>query len=182
MKLLLSILIICFISVNTHAQKKKKTEINLTNALVVGQFDNPEDRYLMEIALTELFTQNEVKAIPSLNILKLGESAEKLLNDSVQGIISSKKIDTYVIVSVRGYDRKFKPSETQPSYETAIVNGNIYGLYQPDIVSVSFDFKFYRNGVCVHNEIIKCGGVGDRDSVLKKFRKKVKKRIVKRWI
>ncbi len=45
--------------------------LNLKNGLVIGQLDRSEDRYSVEIALTELLSQNGVKAIPSLNILKV---------------------------------------------------------------------------------------------------------------
>jgi len=47
-------------------------ELNLTNALVIGQLDRSEDRYSIEIALTELLADAGVKALPSLNILKVG--------------------------------------------------------------------------------------------------------------
>ena len=47
-------------------------QLNLTNALVIGQLDKPEDRFSIEINLTELLTSNGVKAMPSLNVLKLG--------------------------------------------------------------------------------------------------------------
>lgn len=163
-------------------EKKNDFKLNLKNALVIGQFDDPQDRYLIEIALTEMLNAQGVKSNPSLNVLKLGESASSLLMDSVQTSIKEKNIDTYLMVSVRGYDKKYRPSSYLPTMKEAIEGGNIYSLYKADIVSVSFDFKFFRDGVCVYNDIVKCGSVGDRDGVMKKFRKKVSKRIIKAWL
>ena len=167
---------------NSVAQKKnKKFELNLTNALVIGQFDQPEDRYLVEISLTQLLSSRQVKASPSLNVLKLGEDIHNLTGDSLTNVIKNSGIDTYVLVSVRGYDRRYKPSETLPTLTEALSGANLFGLFQEDIVSISFDFKFFRNGTCVYNDIVKCGNVGDRESVIKRFQKKIGKRILKRW-
>lgn len=181
-QLIIPVLLTLFIAFSANAQKKKDADLNLKNALVIGQFDRPEDRYSIEINLTDMLASRGVKAMPSLNILKLGESAEKLATDSLQQVMTDKGIDTYILVSVRGYDRKYKPSDNPPDFATAITGANLFELYQMDIVSISFDFKFFRNGVCVHNEVVKCGNVGDRDAVLKKFRKKVAKRIDKKWL
>ena len=100
-----ALLILLFLAVNVNAQKES---IQLKNALVVGQLDKEEDRYSLEINLTELLTDAGIKAVPSLNILKLGEDASILATDSIQKIVAAKGIDTYVLVSVRGYDKKFK--------------------------------------------------------------------------
>ena len=40
--------------------------------LIIGQFDRPDERYAIEVTLTEIFAQNGLEAIPSLNILKQG--------------------------------------------------------------------------------------------------------------
>ncbi len=162
-------------------EKKKKTQLHLTNALVIGQIDNSEDRYTVEINLTDMLTRNGVKTIPSLNVLKLGSDAIVLATDSMQQKMAAKGIDTYVLVSVRGYDRKFKVSEKQDDFKTALEGASLFDLYRDDIVSISFEFKFFRNGQFVYGEIVKCGNVGDRESVMKKFRSKVEKRIVKKW-
>lgn len=178
MKALLILITLFFLAPLTHAQKES---LNLKNALVIGQFDKPEDRYSMEINFTDLLSQNGVKAIPSLNVLKLGEDPQNLTNDSIQEVLKGKGIDTYVIVSVRGYDKKFKVSDSQPSLNEALGQASIFAMHKDDIVSISFDFKFFRDGVCVHNEVVKCGNIGDRDSVIKRFRKKVGKKITKKW-
>lgn len=156
-------------------------EINLKSALVVGQLDKSEDRYSLEINLTELLADAGVKAVPSLNILKLGSSASQLATDSIQKVVASKGLDTYILISVRGYDKRFKPANRKDDLKTALEAGNLFPIYREEITSVSFEFLFYRNGQLVGSDIVKCGNVSTRDAVIKKFRKKVAKRIVKKW-
>ncbi len=178
----LVLVIVCSLVVfQADAQRKKKDEFKLTNAVIIGMMDDQNERYSIEINLTELLTSRGIKALPSLNIIKLGEDSRVLASDSLQNSIKEKGFDTYMLVSVRGYDKRYKVSPSQPSFAEALEAGNLYKMYQMDVVSVSFEVKFYRNGTCVHTQIVKCGGVGDRESVVKKFRKKMKKLIDKKW-
>ena len=156
-------------------------DLHLTNALVVGQLDKSEDRYTIEINLTELLTDAGIKAIPSLNMMKLGSDASLLANDSIQKVIAAKGIDTYVIVSVRGFDRNFKPTKRSDDLNSALGAGSLFPIYREEVVSVSFEFLFYRNGQFVGSDIVKCGNVSERDTVIKRFRKKLSKMIVKKW-
>lgn len=172
-------LLLC--SVVPSAFSQKKVKLGLTNAVVIGQMDNQEDRYSIEINLTEMFSSRGIKAVPSLNLIKLGSDSQQLSSDSIAAVLKSKGIDTYVLVSVRGYDRTFKLSTSSESLDTALARGNLYGLYQPDIVSVSFEFKFYRAEQLVKSEIVKLGNIGGRDAVIKRFRSKVGKLIDKKW-
>ena len=175
------LLLTALIVLAPFAQAQKES-LNLKNALVIGQFDRPEDRYSMEINFTDMLVQRGLKASPSLNMLKLGEDPQNLTKDSIQNVLKTKGIDTYVIVSVRGYDRKFKSSDNQPTLSEALEQASLFSLHKDDIVSISFDFKFFRNGECVYSEIVKCGNIGDRDSVIKRFRKKVGKKLDKKWL
>jgi len=155
--------------------------LKLNNVLVIGQFDKPEDRYAIEVNLTELLTNTGIKAAPSLNILKQGNSAVNLVSDSIQQLIKSKGFNTYLVVNVRGYDRSFKPSETKITLEEMLNMASLYHIYRDEASSVSFEFTFFRNGVVVYRDILKCGNVSNRDSVIKRFRKKIPKLIEKNW-
>ena len=161
--------------------KKVKTSIFIDNALVIAQMDTPEDRYSIEITLTEMLVDAGVKAVPSLNVLKLGSDARTLASDSIQKIVAAKGVDTYCLVSIRGFDRKYTVSNNADDLETSLDQASFFELYRVDAVSVSFQFKFFRDNKCVHSEIVKCGNIGSRGSVLKRFRKKVGKRISKGW-
>jgi hypothetical protein len=177
MRVFLTILFV----VSTAGYFAQLSELHLTNALVVGQLDKPEDRYTVEINLTEMLTNAGIKAVPSLNMMKLGSDASMLATDSIQRLVTAKGIDTYVIVSVRGFDRRFKPSVRKDDLNTALGAGSLFPIYREEVVSVSFEFLFYRNGQFVASDIVKCGNVSERDTVIKRFRKKVAKRIVKKW-
>lgn len=174
----LFLLLLLLVAVNVQAQKES---IQLKNSLVVGQLDKAEDRYSVEINLTELLTEAGVKAIPSLNILKMGSDASIIATDSIQKLIAAKGIDTYILVSVRGYDKKFKKTHRKDELKTALDAGNLFPIYRDEVVSVSFEFMFYRNGQFIGTDIIKCGNVSSRDTVIKRFRKSVAKRIEKSW-
>ena len=161
--------------------KKKKTSIYLNNTLVIGQMDTPEDRYSIEITLTEMLARKGVKAVPSLNVLKLGSDARSLATDSIQKIVAEKGVDTYCIVTIRGFDRRYPVSNSADDFATALNQASFFDLYRTDAVSISFQFKFFRDNKCVHSEIVKCGNIGSRETVIKRFRKKVGKRIKKSW-
>tara|TARA_R110002072_G_scaffold291008_1_gene458925 strand:+ start:44729 stop:45280 length:552 start_codon:yes stop_codon:yes gene_type:complete len=179
MKNFIVLLVVSLLATSMFAQKKAK--LNLTNALVVGQLDDPDDRYSLEINLTQLLVSSGIIAESSLNYMKFGEDSKILGEDSIKGIMKLKGIDTYCLVSVRGYDKRFKKTERKDNLSDALLIGGLFGLYQENIVSISFEFKFFRNGEFVYTDMIKCGNVGDRETVLKKFRKKTGKRILKKW-
>lgn len=158
-----------------------QNNVQLKNALIIGQMDKPEDRYSAEINLVELFASHGIVAKPSLNYVKVGQDSRILAEDSLRALLAAQGIDTYVIVSVRGFDRKFKSSSQKSLVET-LEAGNLFRLYRDGAVSVSFEFIFYRNGEFVGNDIIKCGNISDRDSVIKRLRKKTNKRLTKKWM
>lgn len=174
----LSIVLLTFVS---FGQKKGQAPLNLKNALIIGQIDTPEDRYSLEINMTDLFGRAKVKSVPSLNVLKLGTDAQTLASDSMMQVVKAKGIDTYALISIRGYDKRYKVSNISDDFETALGQASFFDLYREGIVSVAFQFKFFRNGKCVHAEVIKCGNVGGRDAVLKKLRKRVGKKLKKKW-
>ena len=170
-----------FVLIAQNKIHSQTTMLRLKNVLVIGQLDKPEDRYSMEINVTEIFTDLGIKAIPSLNMLKLGTDASLIATDSMKQLISAKGIDTYLLVSVRGYDKIFKATSMNDDFNTALGAGNLFPLYRDEIVSVSFEFKFFRNGAMVQYDIIKCGNVSNRDAVIKKLRKHLRKIAVKKW-
>ena len=157
-------------------------QIKFKNALVVGQFDKSEDRYAMELNLVEILQQNGYKALPSFNLLKQGESLVNLLNDSTRNVLKSKGIDAFVVLNVRGYDRKFKASEAKTTLKEMLEMTSIYHIYRDEATSVTFEFTFFDlNNQLIGRSLLKCGNVSDRDSVMKRFRKKLPKTIAKNW-
>ena len=157
-------------------------QIKFKNALVIGQFDKSEDRYAMELNLVEILQQNGYKALPSFNLLKQGEALGNLLNDSTLNVLKSKGVDAYVVLTVRGYDRNFKSSEAKTTLKEILEMTSIYHIYRDEATSVTFEFVFFDlNNQLIGRSLLKCGNVSDRDSVMKRFRKKLPKTIVKDW-
>jgi len=155
--------------------------IKESKTLIIGQFDKPDERYAIEVALTELFSSNGLESMPSLNVLKQGSDPSVLANDSVQSMLLKNNITTYLIVNVRGYDRRFKPSKTEVSLREMLSRTSIYHIYREEATSVSFEFTFFRNNKVVFRDILRCRNISDRDSVLKRIRKKLPKRMARKW-
>lgn len=171
-KIISSVIVLLFVSLS-FAQSGLK----LTNAIVIGQFDKPEDRYAVEVTLTEFLSQAKIKSLPSLNILKQGSSSAILGNDTLQKQMKDNGYDTYLVVSVRGYDRKFKPSESKVSFAEILERTSIYHLYRDEATSVSFEFTFFRGNQVVYRDVLRCGNISNRDSVIKRFRKRLPKKV-----
>ena len=156
--------------------------IKLSNAVVISQFDKEEDRYAMQALMVDMLKGYQVKSLPLMNILKQGEDPQHLLNDSIQKILLQKGFDTYLVVNVRGYDRTFKPSEDTQTLAELLETTSIYQIYREEATSVSFEFSIYRQGQLISRQVLRCGNVSDRDSVLKRLRKRLPKKVLPLWM
>jgi hypothetical protein len=153
----------------------------LNNAVIVSHLDKPEDRFSLEIALSEALTNAAIKNIVSLNLLKQGGDPQILVSDSMTSLLNGKGFNTMLLVSVRGYDKRFQPSSGKYTLTEDLAAENLFPLYKEEIVSVTFEFHFYRAGQLVYTDLIKIGGASSREKVLKKLRKAVTKRALKKW-
>jgi hypothetical protein len=178
MKQTLVLFSIALLGLGANAQTDS---LNLTNALVISHIDDQQDRYSLEVTISEILSANNIKNGVSLNILKQGGDPQVLMTDSLTKVLKEKGINTLMLVSIRGYDRRFKPSEKKFTLAEDLSAANLFPIYKEDIVSVTFEFHFYRNGVLVGSDLLKIGGISSRDGVMKKLRKKLPKRINKRW-
>jgi hypothetical protein len=132
--------------------------------------------------MTDVLKSYQIKALPVMNVLKQGEDPQHLLNDSIQQILVQKGFDTYLVVNVRGYDRTFKPSDDTQTLVELLETTSIYQIYREEATSVSFEFSIYRDGKLVSRQVLRCGNVSDRDSVLKRLRKRLPKKVLPTWI
>lgn len=170
------LLILPFLLSSQHLKFK------LTNALIIGQFDRPEDRYAIEVNTNEILTKLGIKTQPSLNFLKQGADINVLTNDSLQQNLKSKGFDTYLVVNVKGYDRKFKASTTKISLTEILNRASIYPIYRDEVTSISFEFLFFKNNEMICSYLIKLSNISNRDSSLKKFKKVLESKIKKKWL
>ncbi|MCE2864147.1 MAG: hypothetical protein ACK5BW_01025 [Flavobacteriia bacterium] len=163
-------------------QQLQAQQVKLTNAVVISQFDKEEDRYAMQALMADLLKSYQIKALPVMNVLKQGEDLQHLLQDSIQKMLVQKGFDTYLVVNVRGYDRTFKPSDDSQTLAELLETTSIYQIYRDEATSVSFEFSIYRDGKLISREVLRCGNVSDRDSVLKRLRKRLPKKVIPIWL
>ena len=177
LNLILLIAVITLTNSGLYCQKESQGKV-----LIIGQFDRPDERYAIEVTLTEIFAQNGLEATPSLNILKQGSDPSVLASDTLQRILSEQGITTYLVVNVRGYDRRFKASKIDVSLSEMLGRTSIYHIYREEATSVSLEFTFFKEQKVYFRDILKCGNIAGRDSVLKRIRKKLPKRMSKKWM
>lgn len=174
-------LLISFLFLGASFSFAQKRALNLTNAVIVSHLDKPEDRFSLEIALSEAMASSGIKNTVSLNLLKQGGNPQILIQDSMTRILSEKGFNTLMLVSVRGYDKKFQSSSENFNLQEDLAAENLFPLYKEDIVSVTFEFHFYREGQLVYTDMIKIGGASSREKVLRKLRKALVKKVNKKW-
>lgn len=156
--------------------------LKLNNALIVSHLDKESDQFSLEIAVSDVLSKTKVKNMVSLNVLKAGGDPQVLMTDSLTQLLKAKGINTLMLVSVRGFDNRFRPSSGNMTLAEDLAADNLFPIYKEDIVSVTFEFHFYRDGKLVYTDLLKIGGINSRDKVLRKFRKKLAKKVVKDWI
>jgi len=156
-------------------------DLKLTNAVIISHLDKQEDRFSLEVAMSEVFSATGVKNVVSLNLLKQGGDPQVLITDSMTNVLAQKGYNTLLLVSVRGYDKKFRPSSQNFSLAEDLAAENLFPLYKEEIVSVTFEFHFYRNGQLVYTDLLKIPGASSREKVLRKLRKRLAKKVVKDW-
>ena len=156
--------------------------LKLTNALIVSHLDKEADQFSLEIAVSDVLSKSKVKNTVSLNVLKAGGDPQVLMTDSLTQLLKAKGINTLMLVSVRGFDNRFRPSTGNMTLAEDLAADNLFPIYKEDIVSVTFEFHFYREGKLVYADLLKIGGINSRDKVLKKLRKKLAKKVVKGWV
>lgn len=153
----------------------------MRNALIVGHMNSQEDRFTVEVLISELFSSVKIPNAVSLNMVKNGGDPQVLLTDSLQKILAARGINTVMLVSVRGYDRKFQPSTQQMTEAEDLATENLFSIYKEDISSVTLEFHFYRDGKLVYRDLLRITGISSREGMVKKFRKKLRKKLFKDW-
>jgi hypothetical protein len=155
--------------------------LNLSNVLVVAQQDKTEDRYNLELAVIDAMRKNNILAKSSLNIVKQGQDPIILASDSIQRKLSNEGINTYMLISVRGYDRNFNATKNIPSLKEELRSGHLFQIWRKSVRSVTFTIIFYRNEIPVHYELMKIRTGKDQEKVLERLSKRIDNRIKNAW-
>ena len=90
-------LLISFLFLGASFSFAQKRALNLTNAVIISHLDKPEDRFSLEIALSEAMASSGIKNTVSLNLLKQGGNPQILIQDSMTRILSEKGFNTLIL-------------------------------------------------------------------------------------
>lgn len=178
MNKLLFIIALIFFSLTIRSQDQP---LNLTNVLVVGQQDKLQDQYTLELAVLELMQENNINAKASLNVIKQGQGPTVLASDSIQRKLVNEGIDTYMLISVRGYDKRFNPSSNVQSMEDELSAGHLFKLWRESASTITFTVIFYRNNIPARYDLIRVRAGNSEDKMMKRLKRKVEKLITKEW-
>ena len=104
-----------------------------------------------------------------------------MASDSIQKTQKAKGYDIYLVINVRGYDRRYKKSTRAQKLSEILSSGTLFQIHREDITSVSFELSLYKNNALFFRDIIKCGNISDRGTVIKRYSKKLMRRVNKKW-
>lgn len=157
-------------------------QLRLDNVLVVAQQDKLEDRYSVELAITNLMQMSGVNSKSALGVIPQGEFMNVLATEEIQKKVKEMGIDTYMLISVRGYDRSFTPSTDLQGMRDELNAGHMFSFWRESANSISFSVTFYRNNQPIHYELIKVKNGKNREVTLKRMVKAFDKRLQKSWL
>lgn len=177
MKYLLSFFFFMMISVSSSLYG----QINLDNVVVVAQQNKTADRYNLELAIMDVLRKYDVNARSGISAVKEGQGPNSLANDSIQKRLNENGFPMFMLVSVRGYDKRFTISSNNTPLNDELRAGHLFAYHREKISSVTFTVSFYRNGQPVHSELIRIKKTKSPEKVLKAFSKRIEKRLKKSW-
>lgn len=181
-KLFLTTLIFVISFNAIHGQRGKHPKINnLKGALLVVKNDKFNERFSAEVNIAKIFSPFQMPMLLSVNLIKENAALSELNSPKVQGEMAGKNINSVIVVSVRGYDTRFKSRTKIPNtLEEILEEGNLYPVTQDDISSVTIEFIQYVGGKFNGYHIMRIGSASDKQKVYKKMQKKLN-RLIPSW-
>ena len=164
------------------SQKVKQPKINnLKGAMILVQNDKPQERFSMEANLGKLFTSYGMPILLSINLIKEGAPLTELGETKIQAELNARNINSVLIISVRGFDTRFKPRTKIPqTLEEMLKEGNANPITTEEAASVTIEFFQYVNGKFNGYHMLRLGGASSRSKVYTKLQKKLD-RLMPKW-
>lgn len=156
-------------------------QVDLDNVIVVAQQNQTEDRYNLELAVIDFLRSKSINTRSGISITKEGQGPPSLANDSLQNRMEEEGFPMFMLVSVRGYNKRYSISEQQNALNDELKAGNLFAYHREDISSVTFTISFYRNGVPVHAELIRVTKTKSPEKILSTLIKKMERQYKKVW-
>jgi hypothetical protein len=96
--------------------------------------------------------------------------------------MNAKNINSVLVVSIRGFDQRFKPRTKMPAtLEEVLEEGNLYPLSQEEATTVTIEFIQFVNGKFNGYHMMRVGNASEKNKVYTKIQKKLNRQMTK-WI
>jgi hypothetical protein len=182
MKSIFTLISILIFASAVNAQKVKQPKINnLKGVMILVKNDKPQERFSIEANLGKLFATYGMPIVLSINLIKEGAPLSELGETKIQAEMNARNINSVLVVSVRGFDTRFKPRTKIPQTLTEMLQeGNLNPISMDEASSVTIEFFQYVNGKFNGYHIQRLGGASSRSKVYNKLQKRLDK-LVPRW-
>lgn len=182
MRTLFIIATLSLFSFSTVAQKVKHPKIsNLKGALILVKNDKPEDRFSIESNMGKMFANYGMPILLSINLIKERAPMSELGETKIQAEMNSRNINSVLVISVRGFDTRFKPRTKIPeTLAEMLQEGNLNPISREEATSVTIEFFQYVNGKFNGYHIQRLGGAGSKSKVYSRLQKRLDK-LVPAW-
>jgi len=180
-----SIVILSLLSIfvfDGFSQKVKHPPINnLKGVMLLVKNDNAQERFSIEANLGKIFAQFNMPILLSINLIKQGAPLTELSDPKIQGEMNSKGINSVVVVSIRGFDARFKPRTKMPAtLDEMLQEGNLYPISQEEATTVTIELIQFVNGKFNGYHMMRISSASDKTKVYSKIQKKLN-RLMPKW-
>jgi len=105
------IIFLAFLALNSAwSQKVKHPPINnMKGAMLLVKNDNAQERFSVEANLGKILATYNMPLLLSINLINQGAPLKELAGARVQNEMSARGINSVIVVSIRGFDQRFKP-------------------------------------------------------------------------
>ncbi len=164
------------------SQKVKHPPINnMKGVMILVKNDNAQERFSVEANLGKIFATYNMPLLLSINMINQGASLKELADPRIQNEMNSKNINSVLVVTIRGFDQRFKPRTKIPGTLAEILEeGNLYPLSQEDATTVTVEFIQYINGKFNGYHMMRIGNASNKSKVYAKLQKKLDRQM-KKW-
>ena len=177
-----SSLLIFFFAFNAEAKRVRHPKIhNLKGAMILVKNDDQQERFSMEANIGKIFSVFKMPILLSINLIKEGAPLTDLADQKIQSELNAKNINSVLVISVRGFDTRFKPrTKIPPTLAEMLQEGNLNKISYEESASVTLEFFQYINGKFNGYQMLRLGGASDRAKVYNRLQKKLNK-LVPKW-
>jgi hypothetical protein len=167
---------------NAWAQKVKHPPINnLKGAMLLVKNDDAKERFSVEANMGKILATYNMPLLLSINMINQGAPLKELAGARVQNEMSARGINSVLVVSIRGFDQRFKPRTKIPErLEEMLEEGNLYPISQEDATTVTIEFIQYVGGNFNGYHMMRLGNASNKTKIYNKMLKKLN-RLMPKW-